>query len=41
MKIIKRDGTEVDFNLAKIFTAIKKANEAAVSEKELTDSQIA
>lgn len=40
MKIIKRDGTEVDFDSGKISAAIAKANEATSSEKELTSEQI-
>ena len=27
MKVIKRNGSEVDFNITKIMTAIEKANE--------------
>ena len=39
MKIIKRNGSEVDFDLGKIVTAVTKANNAA-TKKELNDSQI-
>ncbi len=40
MKIIKRDGTETDFNSGKISAAITKANDATSGEKELTAEQI-
>ncbi|MGN1113732.1 MAG: anaerobic ribonucleoside-triphosphate reductase [Oscillospiraceae bacterium] len=39
MKVIKRNGSEVDFDANKIIIAMKKANEAGVN-KELTDEQI-
>lgn len=39
MKIIKRNGSEVDFDLAKIVAAVTKAN-AACERKELTAAQI-
>ncbi len=39
MKVIKRNGSEVDFDLVKIINAITKANQAAVRE-ELTRAQI-
>ena len=39
MKIIKRNGSEVDFNLNKIVVAVTKAN-AACEKQELTASQI-
>ena len=39
MKIIKRNGSEVDFDLGKIITAVTKANNAG-TKKELNDSQI-
>ena len=39
MKVIKRNGSEVDFDLEKIVNAISKANKAAVRE-ELTQAQI-
>ena len=39
MKIIKRNGSEVDFDLNKIVVAVTKAN-AACEKQELTASQI-
>ncbi len=39
MKIIKRNGSEVDFDLNKIIVAVSKANQASEKE-ELTQSQI-
>lgn len=39
MKIIKRNGSEVDFDIKKIVVAVSKANQAG-EKKELTDSQI-
>ena len=39
MKIIKRNGSEVDFDLGKIVAAVSKANNACEKE-ELTPSQI-
>ena len=39
MKVIKRNGSEVEFDVSKIIVAITKANEANVA-KELTDEQI-
>ena len=39
MKIIKRNGSEVDFDLSKIIVAVSKAN-AACKKEELTQSQI-
>ena len=39
MKIIKRDGTEAEFNSGKISAAITKANEATNGERELTAEQ--
>ena len=39
MKVIKRNGAEVDFDLSKIINAISKANKAAIKE-ELTQAQI-
>ena len=39
MKVIKRNGSEVDVDLEKIVNAISKANKAAVRE-ELTQAQI-
>ncbi|MCI5592812.1 MAG: anaerobic ribonucleoside-triphosphate reductase [Oscillospiraceae bacterium] len=40
MKIIKRNGSEVDFDISKIAAAITKANEAGGAKKELTRAQI-
>ncbi len=40
MKIIKRDGKEVDFNVEKIFAAIQKANEAGIGTPELSLSEV-
>lgn len=39
MKVIKRNGSEVDFDLEKIINAITKANKAAIRQ-ELTPTQI-
>ncbi len=39
MKVIKRNGSEVDFDLDKIVSAISKANKAAIRQ-ELTETQI-
>lgn len=40
MKIIKRDGTEVDFDKNKIVNAINKANDEVVNDKRLTQEEI-
>ena len=40
MKIIKRDGTEVDFNLKKIEKAVQKANNEVPEELQLIPEQI-
>ncbi len=40
MKIIKRNGTEVIFDITKIIAAITKANEADASSRELSQEQI-
>ena len=40
MKIIKRNGTEVDFDLAKIVSAISKANESVEESARMTALQI-
>lgn len=40
MKIIKRNGTEVVFDITKIIAAITKANEADASSRELSQEQI-
>lgn len=39
MKVIKRNGSEVEFDINKIIAAISKANKAAIRE-ELTGAQI-
>ena len=41
MKIIKRNGTEVDFDLEKIENAIRKANNEVSESNRLTEKQIA
>ena len=40
MKVIKRDGTTVEFDRSKIATAIKKANEAVDEEHRVSDEEI-
>ena len=40
MKVIKRDGTTVDFDRSKIITARQKANAAVEPEHRVTDKQI-
>ena len=40
MKVIKRDGTTVDFDRNKIITAIQKANSAVDEEHRVSDEQI-
>lgn len=40
MRVIKRNGTEVEFDITKIITAITKANEAIDEEARLTPMQI-
>ncbi|MGN1481610.1 anaerobic ribonucleoside-triphosphate reductase [Porcipelethomonas sp.] len=40
MKIIKRSGTEVGFNIEKIIAAVKKANKEVVESERLTEKQI-
>ena len=40
MKVIKRDGTTVDFDRSKIVKAIQKANAAVEPEHRVSDSQI-
>jgi anaerobic ribonucleoside-triphosphate reductase len=40
MKVIKRDGTEVVFDISKIIAAVEKANNADESSIELTPEQI-
>ena len=40
MKIIKRDGTEVEFDAAKIVTAVTKANNRVETEHKLSEAEI-
>ena len=40
MKIIKRDGREVDYDRSKIITAITKANAEVPDEEKITDESI-
>ena len=40
MKVIKRDGTTVDFDRTKIIRAIQKANEAVDPEERISEDQI-
>lgn len=40
MKIIKRDGREVDYDRSKIITAIAKANSEVPEEEKVTDARI-
>lgn len=40
MKIIKRSGAEVQFDVSKITAAVKKANEGVVDSEKMTDTQI-
>ena len=40
MKVIKRDGTEVVFDISKIIAAVEKANNADETSMELTSDQI-
>ena len=40
MKIIKRSGTEVTFDIAKIMAAVSKANKEVVHSERLSDEQI-
>ena len=40
MKIIKRSGTEVAFNIDKIIAAVRKANKEVVENERLTEQQI-
>ena len=40
MKIIKRSGTEVNFDIAKIMAAVSKANNEVVHSERLSDEQI-
>ena len=40
MKVIKRNGTEVDFNIEKITGAVTKANESVDEAARMTEMQI-
>ena len=40
MKIIKRSGTEVVFDIDKILAAVVKANESVVASEQMTQEQI-
>ena len=40
MKVIKRDGTTVDFDRSKIVTAIQKANSAVDASEQMNQQQI-
>ena len=40
MKVIKRNGSEVVFDISKIITAITKANEAVQEDYRMTSMQI-
>ena len=40
MKIIKRNGAEVDFDITKIITAVTKANNVVDEEDRMTPMQI-
>ena len=40
MKVIKRDGTTVDFDRSKIVIAISKANDAVEPEERISEDQI-
>ncbi len=40
MKIIKRSGVEVSFDLKKIIAAIGKANDSVKEEEKLTEEEI-
>ena len=40
MKVIKRDGSTVDFDRSKIIKAISKANEAVDMEDRVSEKQI-
>ena len=40
MKIIKRSGVEVDFDINKIIEAMKKANNEVIDSEKLTDEKI-
>ncbi len=40
MKIIKRSGTEEDFDISKIETAVLKANQSVIENERLTEDQV-
>jgi ribonucleoside-triphosphate reductase len=40
MKVIKRNGTEVSFDITKILSAITRANESIDAEKRMTSTQV-
>ena len=40
MKIIKRSGAEVDFDISKIIAAVQKANESVPVAERMTQEQI-
>ena len=40
MKIIKRSGTEEDFDISKIETAVLKANQSVMEQDRLTGGQV-
>ena len=40
MKVIKRDGSTVEFDRSKIVKAIRKANEAVEPEHRISEEQI-
>ena len=40
MKVIKRNGTEVSFDVSKILSAITRANESIDAEKRMTSTQV-
>ena len=40
MKVLKRNGTEVVFDIAKIIVAVSKANEAVNEEDRMTPKQV-
>lgn len=40
MKVIKRNGTEVSFDITKILSAITRANESIDAEKRMTATQV-
>lgn len=40
MKIIKRNGAEVDFDIKKIISAVSRANKEVIKENQLSEEQI-